>query len=415
MDYQLVLEKGLLKYFRNFAIIRFLLTALMLIDLFNPKTIDSENIIFIAILFLLDNSFQVFYLFSKYFLNKLKNQYIPMAIVWSTFWTLIESQIILIIADSNLEKPYFSIVFLPLFILIIPLSITSWKYSRKIMFLFCGLTLISDICLNLAFHFVFNTTYIIFGIPIAFFRTIIFLFIGTMISDLMDIQREQNTKIIEANQHLTQYASTLEQLTTTRERNRMARELHDILAHTLSGIAVELEGVRSILRDDPDKSEKLIEHSLEATREGLSETRLALQDLRSSPIKDIGLGLSFSNLVDSYNERKKLNINLKIGENIRQYSTEVQQCFFRIAQEALLNIVDHAKANTIYISLRQKEEKLMLTIKDDGIGFNVNSVDTNNKFGLLGIQERADMIHAVLSITSAPGKGTKIQLEYEDE
>jgi signal transduction histidine kinase len=409
------LENGLIKYFRNFSIIRFLLTLVMLIPIFFTKTIKVDYLIYVSILYFLENSFLVFYLSSPRSFSKLNNRYIPFAIIWSTFWPLIESQIVLFLAVANMDRALFPLIFLPLFVLIIPLCIISWQYSRKYMILFCVLTFVSDICFNLLTYILSGSTYSLLGVSIAIFRTILLLIIGTMISNLMVIQRSQNAKIINANQHLTQYASTLEQLTTTRERNRMARELHDILAHTLSGIAVELEGVRSVLRDDPGEAEKLIEHSLSATREGLSETRLALQDLRSSPIKDIGLGFSIRNLVDSYKERKNLNVSLEIGENIQPSSSEVQQCFFRIAQETLLNIVDHAMAKNISVSLLQKNSKLILKIVDDGIGFDTNSVDSTNKFGLLGMHERADMIHGNLSITSVPGSGTTIQLEYENE
>lgn len=89
--------------------------------------------------------------------------------------------------------------------------------------------------------------------------------------NLMAVQREQRQRLAEANERLAQYTSTLEQVTISRERNRLARELHDVLAHTLSGVAVELEGLRAMLRIDPERANTLLSHSLQATLEGLTE------------------------------------------------------------------------------------------------------------------------------------------------
>ena len=96
----------------------------------------------------------------------------------------------------------------------------------------------------------------------------------------------------EANANLTHYASTLEQLTVSRERNRLARELHDTLAHSLTAISVSLETAKAYFDIDQAKSRELLDKSLDATRLGVDETRRALKALRSSSLEDMGLGLA---------------------------------------------------------------------------------------------------------------------------
>jgi signal transduction histidine kinase len=246
----------------------------------------------------------------------------------------------------------------------------------------------------------------------SFIRTVMFLLVGYMIVNLMKVQREQHTRLSQANIRLTQYAATMEQLSTSRERNRMARELHDVLAHTMSGVAVELEGVRAMLHTDADQAERLLGQSLQAVREGLTETRRSLQALRASPLEDLGLGLAITNLVESITNRSGLQTDVHITDQIRDCPVEVQQCFYRVAQEALSNIVIHAQAQHITVTLTNENSCLWLCIEDDGVGFDPNRVDLSQKYGLQGMQERVEMIQGQLILDSRPGSGTTINLTY---
>jgi len=250
----------------------------------------------------------------------------------------------------------------------------------------------------------------LFGMTII--RTVLFLLVGNMIANLMQDQREQRRRLTEANDRLAQYAATLEQLTISRERNRMARELHDVMAHTMSGVAVELEGVRAMLYVDPAQAEQLLNHSLSAVREGLTETRRALQALRASPLEDLGLGLAVRGLVESIAGRAGLQTSLQIDPDLGDYPVDVQQCFYRVTQEALSNIAAHANARSVQVCLVREGAPLTLTIIDDGSGFDLNTLDLTQRYGLLGMRERVEMINGTLQITSHVGAGTRIVLAY---
>lgn len=102
-----------------------------------------------------------------------------------------------------------------------------------------------------------------------------------------------------------------------------ARELHDVLAHTLSGLAVELQGLRTKLRVDLDQAEVLLNNSLHAVREGLTETRRALQELRAKPPEDLGLALAVQTLAESCTARFDLKLDVSIANDVDDYSIEI--------------------------------------------------------------------------------------------
>jgi signal transduction histidine kinase len=233
-----------------------------------------------------------------------------------------------------------------------------------------------------------------------------------MIANLVKVQREQRQSLTDANARLAQSASAMEQLTISRERNRLARELHDVLAHTLSGVAVELEGLRIMLGRNTDQANALLSNSLQAIREGLTETRRALQELRAKPLEDLGLALAIQTLAESYANRSDFQLELDIDHNPGNYPDEVQQSVYRIAQEALANVADHAQAQNAWVVLKQDQNQLSLIVRDDGCGFDPEKTEERLHFGLLGIRERAEMIGGNLSVESQVGKGTQVSFSY---
>jgi signal transduction histidine kinase len=248
------------------------------------------------------------------------------------------------------------------------------------------------------------------GLTIALIQTIIFLAVGFSISYLMSRLNQQQQSLAEANIRLTHHASTLEHLATSRERNRVARELHDTLAHTLSGLSVQLEAVKAYWDIDPQKARSTLEGSLQAAHSGLGETRRALQALRASPLDDLGLSLAVRTMVEDTAARADLDLNLSIADELPSLSPDVEQCIYRIAQEAVTNVAKHAKAKTLIVDLEPTGEKVTLTVRDDGVGFDVGKKDKTNNYGLEGMQERAQLAGGELTVTSKPGVGTTVKL-----
>jgi signal transduction histidine kinase len=247
-------------------------------------------------------------------------------------------------------------------------------------------------------------------LSVTLIQTIIFLVVGFSISYLMSRLRAQQQSLEAANRRLTQYASTLEQLATSRERNRLALELHDTLAHTLSGLSVQLETVKAYWDVDQRTARSTLDKSLAATHSGLEETRRALKSLRASPLEDMGLALALRKMVEDTASRANLALDMPDIIMMQLLSPEVEHCIYRVAQEAVTNVMKHANAKKMTVKLESAGGKTILSVSDDGTGFNVDAVDKTSHFGLAGMQERAQMAGGELSVTSKPGSGTTVKL-----
>jgi signal transduction histidine kinase len=249
------------------------------------------------------------------------------------------------------------------------------------------------------------------------------LLVGYVIVQLVSIQREQRTALARAyeqqaaaNARLQRYAATLEELAISRERNRLARELHDTLAHSLSAVTVQLEAVRSLWDLDPGAARNLLEKADETARRGLTEARRALRDLRASPLQDVGLALALRELAETAAERTGAALELHVPEQLGgDLPPAVEQGVYRIAQETLENVVRHAEPQLIVVRLERNAGNLTFTVEDDGRGIDAATVRTSqtggqDQLGIQGITERANLIGGQLQITSRSGQGTRVDL-----
>jgi len=293
-------------------------------------------------------------------------------------------------------------------VLFVALALVAWEYELSHVILFSvatttlelGLIYISPITSQNIFVFLF----------IAIIRAISFIAVGVFISLLVARLREQRESLRDANTNLTHYASTLEQLTVSRERNRLARELHDTLAHSLTAISVSLETAKAYFDIDPSKTRDLIDKSLESTRIGVDETRRALKALRSSSLEDMGLGLAIQRAAESAAARFHLTLTVDIKNPMPSLSPDVEQTIYRVTQESIENIVKHSRAKNFSVHLKNDGRVTTLAIQDDGLGFDMKSDASTGHFGLVGMRERAELAGGKLKVRSEKGKGTIVLL-----
>jgi len=299
-------------------------------------------------------------------------------------------------------------------VLFVPLVLIAWQYGLRAVALFCLGTVALDLILKTAALGLDNP----YMLPIAgaiLVRTVLYAMVGYMIVRLATSQRQQRRALAQANVQLAHYATTLEQLATSRERNRLARELHDTLAHTLSEIAVELEATKTVWDTDPLQARAIMERSLTATRAGLTETRRALQALRAAPLEDLGLALAVRSLAESAATQSGATLDWQGPARIEAISPPLEQCIYRVAQEALENAARHAGARHLVVRLAQDQGRLTLQVSDDGCGFEVGKVEPNHRLGLKGMRERAEMVGGILEVDSRPGGGTTVRLAVEEQ
>jgi signal transduction histidine kinase len=226
--------------------------------------------------------------------------------------------------------------------------------------------------------------------------------------------KNQNQQLAGANRRLASYATTLEQLATSRERNRLAREFHDTVAHTLSAVAVQLEAVHALLKDEPEQASAMLDQSLAVTRSGLNETRRAILSLRAAPLEDLGLRMALENLARSNAERYGWSLHLDLSGRLDNLSLEAEHSIYRMAEEGLRNAGLHAQARNVTLKLTRPNGKVEFIIQDDGQGFNYLPEDAEDHFGLRGMQERATAIGGALYVESQPGHGTRLDFVLEE-
>jgi signal transduction histidine kinase len=295
--------------------------------------------------------------------------------------------------------------------------LTAWQYRFRQVAIYAGTGTIFEIVM-LSFYprqILFTTlpNDLLLLIPYVRIgaRTITFMILGYVVTRLVQSQREQRASLAKANLKLVQHAATLEQLTISRERNRLSRELHDTLAHTLSGFAVQLDALLSVWEPIPERPKQILSQMLETTRSGLDETRRALKALRASPLDDMGLALAVRALAEDFADRQNFSLILNIPENLDDLSPEIEQCYYRVAQEGLENIARHAGANQVELQIHQHTSKLTMSLQDDGVGFDPAATMSEHQYGIQGMRERAELIGAELSIESEPSRGTKLVLQ----
>jgi len=402
-------EPGLIKLFRYFAIIGAVYFFARWV--YGMSMAEDQIIISQMEYFIIVHAFLLVYLLIPWLERQLKQYYLPIILVLYSVALVVGSVIYLYVPDRTIVD-FITNSYGLVPILIVPLVFIAWQYDRKHVLIYTAFTNVSDIAIAVVIAQGISLENLpILSMPII--RGFAFMMVGLVVNQLSDSSRKQKHRLLLANVQLSQYSNTLEHLATSRERNRLARELHDTTAHTLSGISVNLEALKTIAPEDNPEMQGMISTTLEAARNGLSDTRRALKDLRAQPLEDLGLELALRQLIDSVAERAGLKTNVNIDTPLPYLAPNIDQVFYRIAQESLENTARHANAYMVTVELHEEDGKLTMLIQDDGRGFNMNEVHGEGHFGLKGMHERALTIGAELTIESQLGGGTNVQLSWE--
>ncbi len=316
-----------------------------------------------------------------------------------------------------------------IFFLIIPLVFIAWQYSMRHVLIYCLVILLADFGPTLMeqnnslsgfsqtiipddtipHHDAFSIISDFMG---SFARSVILGIVGWIENSLVTLQRSQHNQLVEANQKLQKYALTSEKLAQTQERNRLARELHDTLAHTLSSTSVQLEAIKALFDRDPDQAKNLLAQTLVNNKNGLAETRRALVDLRTSELEAYGLTQAIRNLGTSAAERGGFGVQFELEKGLDVLPDDVSHSIYRTVQEAFENILRHSNASQTNVKLITEDSFIRLIIRDNGKGFNVEKVK-QDRLGIRGMHERIEMMGGTFEINSEPKKGTEINIRLE--
>jgi len=343
--------------------------------------------------------------------RRMAQQFLPVVLVTATILPIIEQHLTIYTIQPDILGRA-GLTWQLYVVLLIPLVITAGQYRFRAVMLFCFGTALLDLTI---IQFLYGSAPDLFqgAGMITFFRTLSYLIIGYIVYRSVAVQRQKSEELAKANEQLARYAILNEELAISRERNRLARELHDTLSHTLSASSVQLEAIDTIWDINPEKARSMLCEVRQITRAGLTETRQALRDLRSTHVEDMGLSLAIHHIVEAIASRGSIKTMIELPDKLDVLDRLTQQCIYRIIQESMTNIVQHAEARHAIIKLTLKADELRLLIQDDGKGFDVNQVDQRIHFGITGMQERVKLIGGDLQIESVVGKGTTLRLHVE--
>ncbi|OSZ76823.1 hypothetical protein CAP36_10325 [Chitinophagaceae bacterium IBVUCB2] len=197
------------------------------------------------------------------------------------------------------------------------------------------------------------------------------------------------------------------------ERSRLAKDLHDGLGGMLSGIKHSLSSMKENLIMTPDNAQAF-ERSIDMLNSSISEMRRVAHNMMPEMLVKYGLDTALKEFCHEIKASGAVNVNYQvIGMDKANIDQTVSVTIYRIAQELINNAIKHGKANDVLVQLHlHKQEKLLaLTVEDDGIGFDVNSLNESKGIGWKNIQSRVDFLQGKLDVQSEPGNGTSVMIE----
>lgn len=206
----------------------------------------------------------------------------------------------------------------------------------------------------------------------------------------------------------------LVKLTTAQEeeRKRVARDLHDQLGQALSAMTMGMEAAESALPPHLSSLRERLLHAKELATLALEQTHELILDLRPIDLDDLGLIAAVRSNAERHLAPRGVEVQVTVQGTPRRFPPELEITLFRIVQEATNNIANHAAAQHVNLSIEFREKEIQVIVQDDGRGFDAKTVfDSNDKergFGLVGMQERAELADGTFQIDTQPGHGTRI-------
>jgi len=246
----------------------------------------------------------------------------------------------------------------------------------------------------------------------------VFLATAVITSQLASAQRRSAEEARGRERETRLLYEQAQELAALQERQRLARELHDSVSQALYGISLWAHTVREALESsEPEQAEAAIEDVLILAEAGLAEMHALIFELRPESLETEGLVAALTKQVEALRARYKLTVEADLVDE-PDLSLEKKEALYRIAQEALHNIVKHARASNVILRLARQERGVLLEVCDNGKGFDPTGPFPGH-LGVRSMRERVTKIGGTLTIESAPGQGTcirvRVPLEVESE
>lgn len=235
----------------------------------------------------------------------------------------------------------------------------------------------------------------------------VYLFIFTIIRT--SEKRGQLVAKLEAAQHELEALRQKDvELATLRERERLARDLHDSLGHALAVMAVQLEAIQRLYKVDPERGAEHVEELKALTRRSMADLRRSLDGLRAPGLGDRALTEALQTLGVETGQRASLQIHCRVPPEANALRPVIAETVWRIAQESLTNVEKHARARQVELRLEVQPDTAILTINDDGVGLGQAAEQQRGHYGLRGMRERVEGLGGAF-IVKGNEHGTKVE------
>ena len=247
------------------------------------------------------------------------------------------------------------------------------------------------------------------GLP-TFLAGLIFIMVFTQSSISGERARREVERLVgelqDANQRLREYALQVEELAITKERNRIAREIHDGLGHCLTTIHMEIQAARAVMELNPAQSKSMLEKAQSMTQEALADVRHSVSALRDFPEGSQPLPELVTHLMGTC-DMAGMESEVKVLGYPRPLSAQAHLTMYRAAQECINNVCKHSSANQVWIRLDYLDPiQFRMMVQDNGIG----AETLESGFGLMGMKERVSLLNGSVIIQTEINQGFRIEI-----
>lgn len=208
-----------------------------------------------------------------------------------------------------------------------------------------------------------------------------------------------NEKLQQVNEQLQEYTVMAEKMAETRERNRLAREIHDTLGHTLTGISAGIDACIATIELAPDQTKEQLVFIAKVTRDGIDEIRRSVNQLRPDALEHLKLEYAINKMVSDINAMSDVHVYFDCKIKNLKFDEDEENAIYRIIQESITNAIRHGHASEIWITIHKEEEEIILQIKDNGIGCK----EIKKGFGTRHIKERVQMLSGTVTFDGSDG------------
>jgi signal transduction histidine kinase len=225
---------------------------------------------------------------------------------------------------------------------------------------------------------------------------------------------EKSRRMQEELRHLSRQLLSVQE----EERRKISRELHDVIAQTLTGINLRLASLKAEAKVSTNELQEKISRTQQLVEESLDIVHRFASELRPTVLDDLGLIPALKSFMKGFLEESGVRVKLHVCAGIEQSGNAVRTVLYRISQEALTNVARHAKASQVEVHIQWHDGIIRMNIQDNGQGFEVDGTlcaNKKNRLGLLGMRERVEMVGGTFHVESSPGQPTTVCVEIPCE